>query len=127
MPITKRPCSNCPFRKGGAGIKLQPGRLAEIVSDLIADDMHTFVCHKSLDTSRMTCIGAVGVLSKLGQLPVIARLGLTVGVITRDDIAQSAEMVVDPVFIDLDRPQLKKTPAIDAGARFPTSSAQACS
>ena len=101
MPITKRPCSNCPFRCDGAGIPLQPGRLEGIVSDLLADDQQTFVCHKTLDTGRMTCAGAVAMMSKLGQLPVIARLGLTCGVITKDDISASAAMVIEPTCLSL--------------------------
>lgn len=95
MPITKRPCSNCPFRHDGAGIELNPGRLEGIVSDLLADNQQTFVCHKSLDTERMTCAGAVALMSKLNRLPVIARLGLSVGVITVKDIEASAAMVVE--------------------------------
>lgn len=101
MPITKRPCANCPFRCDGAGIELSPGRLAGIVSDLLADDTQTFVCHKTLDKERMTCAGAVGLMSKLGQLPVIARLGLACGVITNSDIVASAAMVVDPSDLSL--------------------------
>lgn len=98
MPITKRPCANCPFRCDGAGIPLQPGQLEGIVSDLLADDQQTFVCHETLDTGRMTCAGAVAVaiMAKLGQLPVIARLGLACGVITKAYIAASAAMVIDP-------------------------------
>ena len=45
MPITKRPCANCPFRCDGAGVQLEPGRLEGIVSELLADDQQTFVCH----------------------------------------------------------------------------------
>lgn len=96
MPITKRPCANCPFRNDGKGIELNPGRLQDIVSGLLKDDHGTFVCHKSLDKERMTCAGAVGLLSKLGRLPVIARLGLACGVITKDDIDASAAMVIEP-------------------------------
>lgn len=96
MPITKRPCSNCPFRHDGAGIELRPGRLEGIVSELFSDDRHIFVCHKTLDTERMTCAGAVGAMSKLGRLPVVARLGLAVGAITVKDIAASAALVIDP-------------------------------
>jgi len=95
MPFTKRPCSNCPFRHDGAGIELQPGRLEGIVSVLLADDQQTFVCHKTLDTERMTCAGAVALMSKLNRLPVIARLGLAVGVITVKDIEASAAMVIN--------------------------------
>lgn len=96
MPITKRPCSNCPFRNDGAGVELREGRLQNIVKGLLADDTRTFVCHKTLDSERMTCAGAVGVLSKAGRLPVIARLGLVYGVITQNDIEASAVMVIDP-------------------------------
>lgn len=66
------------------------------MSDLLADDQQTFVCHKTLDKERMTCAGAVGLMSKLGRLPVIARLGLAYGVITKEDIVASAAMVIDP-------------------------------
>lgn len=101
MPITKRPCSNCPFRCDGAGVELNAGRLEGIVSDLLADDNQTFVCHKTLDKERMTCAGAVGLMFKLGRLPVIARLGLACGVITKDDVLASAAMVIEPSVLDL--------------------------
>lgn len=96
MPICKRPCSNCPFRLDGAGIELQAGRLESIVSRMLADDLQTFVCHKSLGKERVSCAGAIAVMAKVGRLPVIARLGLLAGVITEDDIAASSAMVVDP-------------------------------
>lgn len=96
MSITKRPCTNCPFLKDGAGIELRPGRLERIVAGLKADDHETFLCHKTLHKKRMTCAGAVGFMSKVGQLPVIARLGLAVGVITQVDIEASAAIVIDP-------------------------------
>jgi CBS domain-containing protein len=59
---------------------------ARIIAYLLADDTPTFVRHKTLAAERMTCAGAVGVMSKLGRLPVIARLGLAVGIITERDI-----------------------------------------
>lgn len=43
----------------------------------------------------MTCAGAVGLMSKLNRLPVIARLGLAVGVITLKNIEASAAMVIN--------------------------------
>ena len=101
MPITRRPCSNCPFRADAGAIELRPGRLEGIVADLLQDDQQTFVCHKTLDSQRMTCAGAVGVMSRLGRLPVIARLGLVYGVITTADIDASAAMVIDPTTLDL--------------------------
>lgn len=44
MPITKRPCSNCPFRCDGAAIELRPGRIEGIIKGLLADDFLTFTC-----------------------------------------------------------------------------------
>lgn len=96
MPIVKRPCSNCPFRRDGAGISLESGRLDGIVAGLLADDHSTFVCHKTLNGERKTCAGALGVMYKLGRLPVIARLALTIGLIRQEDIVASADMVLDP-------------------------------
>lgn len=94
MPITKRPCSNCPFLCDHGAIELRPGRLDEIITGLLQDDMGTFVCHKTLDTQRLTCAGAV--MEKLGRLPVIARLGLVYGVITKADIEASKQIVIEP-------------------------------
>lgn len=96
MPIVKRPCGNCPFRKDGAGIPLEPGRVEGIVGDLLANDHGTFVCHKTLDGERKTCAGAMGLMSKFGRLPVIARLGLVTGELTRADLEASASMVIEP-------------------------------
>lgn len=96
MPITKRPCSNCPFRHDGKGIELNPGRIEGIVTELLADDQQTFVCHKTLHAERKTCAGAIGLMLKLGRLPVIARLGLATGLVSVADIEASAAMVIDP-------------------------------
>ena len=60
-------------------MELMAGRVEGIISGLLADDHQTFVCHKTLRSERMTCAGAVGVMSKLGRLPLIARLGLVMG------------------------------------------------
>ncbi|MFC6363768.1 hypothetical protein ACFP73_17160, partial [Tatumella punctata] len=45
-----RPCSNCPFLDSPQSIShaLNPGRLAGIKSELLADDMVPFLCHKTL-------------------------------------------------------------------------------
>lgn len=94
MSIAKRPCANCPFRCDDAAIQLENGRLKSIVSDLLQDDMRTFVCHKTLGAQRQTCAGAVAAMAKLGRLPVIARLGLRLGVTS--DIEASKPLVIDP-------------------------------
>lgn len=101
MPIVKRPCSNCPFRCDEGAIELHPGRLRGIVTGLLQNDMQTFVCHKTLDAQRMTCAGAVAVMAKLGRLPVIARLGLVHGVITKDDIEASKQLVIEPEELEI--------------------------
>lgn len=102
MAITKRPCANCPFRCDGKGIALEPGRIEGIVNNLLRDDHKTFVCHKTLDSGeRRTCAGAVAVMSKLGRLPIIARLGLAYGLITKEDIDASEAMVIDTSTLDL--------------------------
>ena len=103
MPITKCPCSNCPFRADAGAIELRPGRLEGIVADLLQDDQQTFVCHKTLDSQRMTCAGAVAVMAKLGRLPVIARLGLVHEVITVADIEASKQLVIDPNDLEVTR------------------------
>lgn len=78
---------------------IQGGSAQIPVVTLLKDDHQTFVCHKTLETGRMTCAGAVGLMSKLGRLPVIARLGLAVGVITRKDIDAIEQMVIEPAEI----------------------------
>lgn len=101
MPIAKRPCSNCPFRNDGQGIELQPGRLEGIIQGMLSDDQQTFVCHKTLDKERKTCAGFVGVMSKLNRLPIIARLGITYGVITIADVRACENMVIEPADMKL--------------------------
>ena len=49
-------------------MELMAGRVEGIISGLLADDHQTFVCHKTLRSERMTCAGAVGVMSKLTAL-----------------------------------------------------------
>lgn len=103
MPITKRPCANCPFRCDGAAIELRPGRLEGIVQGLIASDTTGFQCHKTLGSKEtMQCAGAVGVLTKMGRMPVIARLGLLVGVITKEDVEASMALVIDPGTLNIE-------------------------
>lgn len=115
MPITKRPCANCPFRSDDAAIELRPGRVEGIVQDLIESDFRTFSCHKSLGGERMMCAGAVAVMAKLGRMPVIARLGLVTGVITQADVEASMALVIDPATlnIDMDQKPRKRTRGLD--------------
>lgn len=99
MPMTARPCANCPFRNDGKGVSLAEGRIEQILSDLDSDDYKTFTCHKTIKNKkkeRLMCAGALAVQAKMGRLPVIARLGLITGDLTQSDLNRSMEMVIDP-------------------------------
>ena len=79
----KRPCDNCPFRRGvGETFQLHPARLREIV------DAPAFQCHKTVDYSGddpapgekpQQCAGLMSVLHKAGKpsqlMQVAERLG----------------------------------------------------
>lgn len=64
----QQPCSNCPFRKGSLFLQnrknggLPPQRYREIVHAIRNDG--DFICHKTQDTKRTTCIGAIIFLEK---------------------------------------------------------------
>lgn len=94
----KKPCANCPFRKEGA-IELRPGRVKGIVKDLKRDDHSIFVCHKTLDSKQVSaCMGALGYLWREGRrMPVMARLALVYGLITKEDLEAVQADLIDPI------------------------------
>lgn len=100
MPILKSPCSNCPFRKDEKAIDLNHGRLEGIVADLLSDDSHNFVCHKTLSTERKTCSGALAFMHKLGRLPISGRLGIMFGVVDEHDLKRAEGIVKDREDLD---------------------------
>lgn len=54
----KRPCSNCPFTKGNAGLfMLGPDRLEEIRTAM------AFQCHKTFGKAPQQCAGLMAVLN----------------------------------------------------------------
>lgn len=81
----KRPCVNCPFRRGqGSLFQMHPDRLAEIIAAV------AFQCHKTVDYSSyegegragdrpQQCAGLMAVLHRAGQpnqiMQVASRLG----------------------------------------------------
>lgn len=93
----RKPCENCPFRKVGA-IELRPGRLAGIIDNLLVDDMSPFLCHKTLDTSRCYCAGALIYLHKARMPNVAMRLGQALGMFNPDDYGDAIDDVIDPPF-----------------------------
>lgn len=113
----KSPCSKCPLRKGST-IMLRPGRLKEIVSDLLANDKSTFTCHNTLSTARSDslemdddvdeslaaidyrngekmCAGAAAYLMKVGRPSVGMRYAMLSGSISFDHWKKAEESVID--------------------------------
>ncbi len=105
----KRPCKNCPFRREG-GVPLSPGRMEGIINGLLADDMSTFPCHKTLDyanserwdedggytsTGREAmCAGAAALLWQRGMPNVAMRLGILTGTLNIADLEEiQAEII----------------------------------
>jgi hypothetical protein len=101
------PCSNCPFRKVGA-ISLMPGRLVDIVKDLLTDDLSTFHCHKTLDWSgedsaykitgsESVCAGSMIYLEKIRQPNVVMRIGYALGKLDQAVLKDQADIIIDEV------------------------------
>lgn len=106
----KKPCKNCPFRREG-GIELRPGRLEQIVKNLLENDHDSFVCHKTVDYSNeerwdengryeMTqresmCAGAAALLMKRGRPTVGMRLAFLTGSASPDDWDQIQAEIID--------------------------------
>lgn len=91
----KRPCINCPFRKGvGENFILPEARIDEIMS---AD---AFQCHKTVEYGQdnygnqtydqgdkpQQCAGLMAVLHREGKPNQIMRIAERVGAVTFDDI-----------------------------------------
>lgn len=94
----RKPCSNCPFLKSGA-IELRPGRLDQIVSDLVANDHSSFICHKTLSRrghdNESMCAGAATYLAKVGRPNIQMRLATAFGVDVIAKALENAELVID--------------------------------
>lgn len=96
----RSPCKDCPFRAEGA-IHLERGRLAGIVKDL-HDDYNHFLCHKTVHHPKggewdddggytpsgeeSVCIGATAFMMRQGYIPIVLRLALMRGEISREEI-----------------------------------------
>lgn len=115
----RKPCSNCPFRKEG-GIELRPGRLQGILDDLLANDLKTFTCHKTIRSSdhmdidaddedgtdsdrqrayvqgEKMCAGAATYLMKLQRPSVGMRYAILTGSISKDHWVDAEPMVIEP-------------------------------
>lgn len=93
----KRPCTNCPFRKGvGCTFQLQTARINEIVSAA------SFQCHKTVDYDNydndkrqgdrpQQCAGLMAVLHREGKPNQIMQVGERLGAVTFDDIDPRGE------------------------------------
>ena len=82
----KRPCANCPFRKGqGSAFRLNIARLSKVMHDAAA-----FQCHKTVDygtddpdarqgNHRQQCAGLMAVLHRADQPNSIMQVGVRFG------------------------------------------------
>lgn len=106
----KKPCANCPFLKLGA-IKLRPGRLEEIISELVDDDKGMFPCHKTIKKTDVeldedgnetitgeanVCAGSLSYLIKLGKIPVGMRIADRLDMINIADWVAIGDLTIDP-------------------------------
>jgi len=86
----KRPCTNCPFRKGkGELFSLPEPRLDEIFSST------AFQCHKTVDYKSdepgqrdrpQQCAGVMAILAKEGRPNQIMQVAERLGILRFDDI-----------------------------------------
>lgn len=94
--IQLAPCADCPFRRQGA-IDLRPGRLQEIIGDLLRGE--GFLCHAHFyarKRQRQPCAGAVIYLEKAGRPNTIMQVMERVGDYPREAFMASADLVIDP-------------------------------
>jgi hypothetical protein len=98
-PWMLRPCADCPFRCEGA-IELRPGRIDQIIADLLADDWSGFICHEAYygkAKRRVQCAGAMVLLLKAGRPNVAMRLAASHGLLDFEALrAQFADIIEPP-------------------------------
>lgn len=106
----KKPCKDCPFLKNSdMRHSLMPGRLEDIISDLLSNDYKNFRCHKTIDYANQDesgelirspeeqlCYGSMIFLQKIGRPSVIQRFGYVTGEINFKEITEQMATVVDP-------------------------------
>lgn len=91
-----------------------PGRLAQIVGDLLADDTLVFHCHETahhpklggqwddegeyvVSNKESFCVGAMVLLEKAGRPSVAQRVASVLGLYERDVLmATNAHLVIEP-------------------------------
>jgi hypothetical protein len=97
-----KPCDNCPFRKNGEGIKLNPGRIRELART-VGRLGHGFHCHKTVhrdDDGEPTtthreqlCAGSLAFTLNVGddmaKVVVAIRLGGDPGKLAKIESARS--------------------------------------
>lgn len=114
----KKPCSECPFRKDGKGVRLQDGRKEDILEGLLSGRDSSFPCHKTVyrkgadnfdeegeyrprDVS--VCPGAMAVARKLGRDPQMIQIAERLGWIELDHLDQAMKETLDPSDLKIDR------------------------
>lgn len=81
----KKPCGNCPFTIDNKNaIKLKKGRRESIINDLKHGITTEFICHKTIETDRALCAGAIAVCKKNGFNMPAEDFAIRVGLIEED-------------------------------------------
>ena len=110
--MLKKPCGNCPFRNDEGAIKLAPGRVEDIIQELLTDDWKSFHCHKTVYSQKggfhdgdgnylpsgneKMCAGAMAVLHKLGRPSIGMRIAMVTNELTTQELDQMALGVLEP-------------------------------
>lgn len=120
MKLLKKPCQNCPFLKVGA-IPLRPGRVEGIIANHAIHDATTFPCHKTTSGKQggewiedeegeevyapsgneSPCMGAIAYLTRMGRMPVLARIAIQYRMLTLDEITANYPIIIDPLKVDI--------------------------
>lgn len=81
----KKPCAECPFRKGPKAVRLRPGRVQEIINS-----EGVFACHKTVDYSdgdgrtrenSQGCVGFMVFMDKARRTNQAQQVGIRLGII----------------------------------------------
>lgn len=90
LPNTKKPCKDCPFRKDSLKGWLGSERMAEIL------DQGSFVCHKTLHTTRLQCAGHMLIKGDENQFFALAdRLGIELELSGRELVFDNDQDCID--------------------------------
>jgi hypothetical protein len=90
LPNVKKPCKDCPFRKDAIKGWLGEERMREILG---AD---SFVCHKTLKTTRLQCAGHMLIKGEGSAFVQLAgRLGIELQLSGREEVFEEEGQCIE--------------------------------